>query len=46
MGIGDFISDLTPDSVKDAIEDGAEWVGNRVEDVGNWTSARPTTRRS
>ncbi|MFM9612184.1 putative T7SS-secreted protein [Streptomyces niveiscabiei] len=40
MGIGDFISDLTPDSVEDAIEDGVEWVGNRVEDAGNWTADR------
>ncbi|MCX4587373.1 putative T7SS-secreted protein [Streptomyces sp. NBC_01481] len=40
MGIGDFISDITPDSVEDAVEDGAEWVGNRVEDAGNWTADR------
>ncbi|MFJ3530091.1 putative T7SS-secreted protein [Streptomyces sp. NPDC090132] len=40
MGIGDFISDITPDSVEDAIEDGVEWAGDRVEDVGNWTADR------
>ncbi|MFB6979423.1 putative T7SS-secreted protein [Streptomyces scopuliridis] len=40
MGIGDFISDITPDSVENAIEDGVEWVGNRVEDAGNWTADR------
>ncbi|MEU7340060.1 putative T7SS-secreted protein [Streptomyces sp. NPDC007074] len=40
MGIGDFISDITPDSVEDAIEDGVEWAGNRVEDAGNWTADR------
>ncbi|MFF3576352.1 putative T7SS-secreted protein [Streptomyces mirabilis] len=40
MGIGDFISDITPDSVEDKIEDGAEWVGDRVEDAGNWTADR------
>ncbi|MGX1272906.1 YD repeat-containing protein [Streptomyces phaeoluteigriseus] len=40
MGIGDFISDITPDSVEDLVEDGTEWVGNRVEDAGNWTADR------
>ncbi|WP_393097264.1 putative T7SS-secreted protein [Streptomyces sp. LN325] len=40
MGIGDFISDLTPDSVENAVEDGVEWAGNRVEDAGNWTADR------
>ncbi|MGW0667769.1 putative T7SS-secreted protein [Streptomyces sp. NPDC002746] len=40
MGLGDFISDITPDSVEDAIEDGVEWAGDRVEDVGNWTADR------
>ncbi|MFH9465880.1 putative T7SS-secreted protein [Streptomyces clavifer] len=40
MGIGDFVSDLTPDVVEDAVEEGTEWVGNRVEDVGNWTGDR------
>ncbi|MFJ6557738.1 putative T7SS-secreted protein [Streptomyces luteogriseus] len=40
MGIGDFISDVTPDSVENAIEDGVEWAGNRVEDAGNWTADR------
>ncbi|MFE7949639.1 putative T7SS-secreted protein [Streptomyces sp. NPDC057426] len=40
MGIGDFISDITPDSVEDAVEEGVEWVGNRVEDAGNWTADR------
>ncbi|MET8828654.1 putative T7SS-secreted protein [Streptomyces sp. NPDC004610] len=40
MGIGDFISDITPDSVEDAVEGGVEWVGNRVEDAGNWTADR------
>ncbi|WP_327349392.1 DUF6531 domain-containing protein [Streptomyces sp. NBC_01321] len=40
MGIGDFLSDITPDSIEDAIEDGVEWVGDRVEDVGNWTADR------
>ncbi|MEV5430211.1 putative T7SS-secreted protein [Streptomyces sp. NPDC052701] len=40
MGIGDFISDITPDSVEKAVEDGVEWVGNRVEDAGKWTADR------
>ena len=40
MGIGDFISDITPDSVEDVVEDGTEWVGDRVEDAGNWTADR------
>ncbi|MFE5544855.1 putative T7SS-secreted protein, partial [Streptomyces sp. NPDC056534] len=40
MGIGDFISGITPDVVEDAVEDGVEWVGNRVEDAGNWTADR------
>ncbi|MGZ0199844.1 putative T7SS-secreted protein [Streptomyces sp. RM1] len=40
MGIGDFISDITPDSVEDAVEGATEWVGNRVEDAGNWTADR------
>ncbi|MGW2382649.1 putative T7SS-secreted protein [Streptomyces sp. NPDC001658] len=40
MGIGDFISDITPDSVENAVEDGVEWVGNRIEDAGNWTADR------
>ncbi|MER5492485.1 putative T7SS-secreted protein [Streptomyces sp. NPDC002490] len=40
MGVGDFLSDITPDSVENAVEDGAEWVGNRVEDAGNWTADR------
>lgn len=40
MGIGDFISDITPDSVENAVEDGVEWAGNRVEDAGNWTANR------
>ncbi|SCK61350.1 YD repeat-containing protein [Streptomyces sp. AmelKG-E11A] len=40
MGIGDFISDITPDSVENAIEDGVEWTGDRVEDAGNWTADR------
>ncbi|CAM5337478.1 putative T7SS-secreted protein [Streptomyces aurantiogriseus] len=40
MGIGDFISDITPDSVEDAVEGGVEWVGNRVEDAGKWTADR------
>ncbi|MDN3292618.1 RHS repeat-associated core domain-containing protein [Streptomyces ficellus] len=40
MGIGDFISDITPDSVEKAVEGGVEWVGNRVEDAGNWTADR------
>ncbi|MEV5547723.1 putative T7SS-secreted protein [Streptomyces sp. NPDC052309] len=40
MGIGGFISDITPDSVENAVEDGVEWVGNRVEDAGNWTADR------
>ncbi|GHC93694.1 RHS repeat-associated core domain-containing protein [Streptomyces violaceochromogenes] len=40
MGIGDFISDITPDSVEKAVEDGVEWAGNRVEDAGNWTADR------
>lgn len=40
MGIGDFLSDITPDSVENAVEDGVEWAGNRVEDAGNWTAGR------
>jgi len=40
MGIGDFISDITPDSVENAVEDGVEWLGNRVEDAGKWTADR------
>ncbi|MET7684036.1 putative T7SS-secreted protein [Streptomyces sp. NPDC005423] len=40
MGIGDFISDITPDSVEDAVEHGTEWVGDRVEDAGDWTADR------
>ncbi|MFI0989464.1 putative T7SS-secreted protein [Streptomyces exfoliatus] len=40
MGIGDFISDITPDAVEDVVEDGVEWAGNRVEDAGNWTADR------
>ena len=40
MGIGDFISDITPDSIEKAVEDGVEWAGNRVEDAGNWTADR------
>ncbi|MGW8061196.1 putative T7SS-secreted protein [Streptomyces ziwulingensis] len=40
MGIGGFISDITPDSVENAVEDGVEWVGNRVEDAGDWTADR------
>ena len=40
MGIGDFISDITPDSVEDAVEGATEWVGNRVEDAGDWTADR------
>lgn len=40
MGIGDFLSDITPDSVEDAVEKGVEWAGNRIEDAGNWTADR------
>ncbi|NEB79880.1 type IV secretion protein Rhs, partial [Streptomyces sp. SID14478] len=40
MGIGDFVRDLTPDSVEHAVEDGVEWAGNRVEDAGNWAADR------
>jgi RHS repeat-associated protein len=40
VGVGDFISDITPDSVENAVEDGVEWAGNRVEDAGNWTADR------
>ncbi|WP_217135859.1 putative T7SS-secreted protein [Streptomyces sp. AC558_RSS880] len=40
MGIGDFIKDITPDSVEDAVEDGVEWIGDRVEGAGNWTADR------
>jgi RHS repeat-associated protein len=40
VGLGDFISDITPDSVENAVEGATEWVGNRVEDVGNWTADR------
>ena len=38
MGIGPFISDITPDSVEDAVADGVAWVGDRVEDAGNGTA--------
>ncbi|MFC7873418.1 putative T7SS-secreted protein [[Kitasatospora] papulosa] len=40
MGVGDFIRDITPDSVEDVVEDGVEWAGDRVEDAGNWTADR------
>ncbi|MDH6223612.1 putative T7SS-secreted protein [Streptomyces sp. MJP52] len=40
MGIGDFISDITPDSMENAVEDGVEWVGDKVEGAGNWTADR------
>ncbi|MFE9296208.1 putative T7SS-secreted protein [Streptomyces niveus] len=40
MGVGDFIRDLTPDSVEDVVEDGVEWAGDRTEDVGDWTADR------
>ncbi|MGW1979510.1 putative T7SS-secreted protein, partial [Streptomyces sp. NPDC001889] len=40
MGIGDIVSDLTPDVVEDAVEKGTEWAGERVEDAGNWTADR------
>ncbi|MFD6323473.1 putative T7SS-secreted protein [Streptomyces sp. NPDC058442] len=40
MGIGDFIKDITPDSVEEAVEDGVEWLGDRVEGAGNWTADR------
>ncbi|WP_405804011.1 DUF6531 domain-containing protein [Streptomyces sp. NBC_00210] len=40
MGIGDFIKDITPDSVEDAVEGATEWVGDRVEDAGDWTADR------
>ncbi|MFF8032980.1 putative T7SS-secreted protein [Streptomyces sp. NPDC016626] len=40
MGIGDFIKDITPDSVEEAVEDGTEWLGDRVEGAGNWTADR------
>lgn len=40
MGVGDFIRDITPDSVEDVVEDAVEWAGNRVEDAGNWTADR------
>ncbi|MFD7704169.1 putative T7SS-secreted protein [Streptomyces caelestis] len=40
MGIGDFIKDITPDSVEGAVEDGVEWLGDRVEGAGNWTADR------
>ncbi|MGW6291649.1 putative T7SS-secreted protein [Streptomyces sp. NPDC055058] len=40
MGIGDFIKDITPDSVEEAVEDGVEWLGDKVEGAGNWTADR------
>jgi YD repeat-containing protein len=40
MGVGDFIRDITPDSVEDVVEDGVEWAGDRVEGAGNWTAGR------
>ncbi|GLF95590.1 RHS repeat protein [Streptomyces yaizuensis] len=38
--MGDFISDITPDSVENAVEDGVEWAGDRIEDAGDWTADR------
>ncbi|GAA1011252.1 putative T7SS-secreted protein [Streptomyces thermogriseus] len=40
MGIGDFIKDITPDSVENAVEGGVEWLGDRVEDGGKWVADR------
>jgi RHS repeat-associated protein len=40
VGIGDFVSDLTPDSVENVVKKGEEWVGDRVEDAGDWTADR------
>ncbi|NEC67720.1 putative T7SS-secreted protein [Streptomyces sp. SID9727] len=40
MGLGDLVSDLTPDVIEDAVEDGTKWVGDRVEDAGDWTADR------
>ncbi|MFJ1645774.1 putative T7SS-secreted protein [Streptomyces sp. NPDC088258] len=40
MGIGDFLHDITPDVVEDAVEGATEWAGDRVEGVGNWTADR------
>lgn len=40
MGISDFIEDITPDSVEEAVEDGVEWLGDKVEGAGNWTADR------
>ncbi|GGT77700.1 putative T7SS-secreted protein [Streptomyces althioticus] len=40
MGIGDFIKDITPDSVEEVVEDGVEWLGDKVEGAGNWTADR------
>ncbi|MFE7108223.1 putative T7SS-secreted protein [Streptomyces sp. NPDC057575] len=40
MGVGDFLSDITPDSVEDVVEDGVEWAGDRIEDAGDWTADR------
>ncbi|MEU5400607.1 putative T7SS-secreted protein [Streptomyces sp. NPDC005963] len=40
MGIGDFLSDITPDVVEDAVEDATEWVGDGVEAAGDWSADR------
>ncbi|MFE5210009.1 putative T7SS-secreted protein [Streptomyces sp. NPDC056600] len=40
MGIGDFIKDITPDSVENVVEDGVEWAGNKIEGAGDWTADR------
>jgi YD repeat-containing protein len=40
VGIGDFVSDITPDSVENVVKKGEQWVGDRVEDAGDWTADR------
>jgi RHS repeat-associated protein len=40
VGFGDFVSDITPDSVEHAVKKAEGWVGDRVEDAGDWTADR------
>lgn len=40
MGVGDFISDITPDSVENAVEDGVEWALQPGRGRRNWTADR------
>ncbi|MGP3971504.1 putative T7SS-secreted protein, partial [Streptomyces sp. 6N223] len=40
MGIGDVVSDLTPDSVENAVEDGVEMVGEGVDAASDFSADR------